>query len=209
MIWASASTAALCVIGLDEAFLRLHNAAVRIGEVAGAALGLGSSGSGGAGLPGFLQISALRCCCFSASMRRSSSAASFGVGLQRRHRLLDLRQPFRLIAGPVNGISSPRLSLCRKSRPLGHLPSSAARANMQAASAFNSASRFLHAFITHRFMFRRIRFDLRAIQCDVAEFDQPCRLAQLPEPGGTTRRAPHKWRLRKALIVRKSGGSSA
>ena len=28
-------------------------------------------------------------------------------------------------------------------------------------------------------MFRRIRFDLRAIQCDVAEFDQPCRLAQL------------------------------
>ena len=38
---------------------------------------------------------------------------------------------------------------------------------------------FLHAFITHRFMFRRIRFDLRAIQCDVAEFDQPCCLAQL------------------------------
>ena len=30
-----------------------------------------------------------------------------------------------------------------------------------------------------RFMFRRIRFDLRAIQCDVAEFDQPCCLAQL------------------------------
>jgi hypothetical protein len=28
----------------------------------------------------------------------------------------------------------------------------------------------LHAFITHRFMFRRIRFDLRAIQCDLAEF---------------------------------------
>jgi hypothetical protein len=28
-------------------------------------------------------------------------------------------------------------------------------------------------------MFRRVRFDLRAIQCDVAEFDQPCCLAQL------------------------------
>ena len=38
---------------------------------------------------------------------------------------------------------------------------------------------FLHALITHRFMFRCIRFDLRAIQCDVAEFDQPCCLAQL------------------------------
>ena len=41
---------------------------------------------------------------------------------------------------------------------------------------------FLHAFITHRFMFRRIGFDLRAIQCDVAEFDQPCCLAQLQNP---------------------------
>jgi two-component system cell cycle sensor histidine kinase/response regulator CckA len=42
-----------------------------------------------------------------------------------------------------------------------------------------AAERVLHAFITHRFMFRRIRFDLCAIQCDVAEFDQPCCLAQL------------------------------
>ena len=38
---------------------------------------------------------------------------------------------------------------------------------------------FLHALITHRFMFRRVRFDLRAIKRDMAEFDQPCRLAQL------------------------------
>src|SRR5262249_9376115 len=38
---------------------------------------------------------------------------------------------------------------------------------------------FLHAFITHRFMFRRVRFYLRAIQCDVAESDQPCCLTQL------------------------------
>src|SRR6202040_4165668 len=29
------------------------------------------------------------------------------------------------------------------------------------------------------FMFRRVRFDLRAIQCDVTEFDQPCCLTQL------------------------------
>ena len=28
-------------------------------------------------------------------------------------------------------------------------------------------------------MFRRVRFDLRAIQCDVTEFDQPCCLTQL------------------------------
>ena len=40
------------------------------------ALGSGSSDGGAAGLPGFLRPSALRCCSFSASMRRSSSAAS-------------------------------------------------------------------------------------------------------------------------------------
>src|ERR1700751_1281257 len=39
-------------------------------------LGAGSSDGGAAGLPGFLRPSALRCCSFSASMRRSSSAAS-------------------------------------------------------------------------------------------------------------------------------------
>jgi hypothetical protein len=38
---------------------------------------------------------------------------------------------------------------------------------------------FLHALITHRFMFRRVRLDLGAIKRDMAEFDQPCRLAQL------------------------------
>ena len=134
------------------------------------ALGSGSSGSGAAGLPGFLRPSALRCRCFSASMRRSLLRGQLGVGLQRRHRLLDLRQPFRLIAGPVRHPSSPRLSL-PKNLVLLDIRRPQRPPTWQATSAFNSALAFLHAFITHRFMFRRIRFDLRAIQCDVAEFD--------------------------------------
>ena len=67
--------------------------------------------------------------------------------------------------------------LCRKSRPLGHPPP---RRRQHASDlGFQFRRAFLHALITHRFMFRRIGFDLRAIQCDVAEFDQPCCLAQL------------------------------
>ena len=99
-----------------------------------------------------------------------------GVGLQRRHRLLDLRQPFLLIAGPVRHLVTTLVFaenlVLLDIRRLG---------GRQHASdlGFQFRLAFLHAFITHRFMFRRIRFDLRAIQCDVAEFDQPCCLAQL------------------------------
>src|SRR6202030_1688898 len=99
-----------------------------------------------------------------------------GVGLQRRHRLLDLRQPFRLIAGPVRHLVTTLVFaenlVLLDIRRLG---------GRQHASdlGFQFRRAFLHAFITHRFMFRRIGFDLRAIQCDVAELDQPCCLAQL------------------------------
>jgi hypothetical protein len=83
-------------IGLREAILRLHDAAFRIGEVA---LRLG--------------IVVLRRCrrfarllaafglallFFSAPMRRSSSATSLSVGLQR---LLDLRRSLLLVAGLI------------------------------------------------------------------------------------------------------------
>jgi hypothetical protein len=50
---------------------------------------------------------------------------------------------------------------------------------MRATSAFQFRLAFLHALITHRFMFRRVGFDLRAIQRDMAGRFQPCRLAQI------------------------------
>ena len=138
-------------------------------------LGSGWSDGGAAGLPGFLRLSAWRCCSFSASatlFRRRQP----GVGLQRRHRLLDLRQPFLLVAGPIRHLVAALVSA--ESLVLFGIRR---RAGRQHASdlGFQFRLAFLHALITHRFMFRRVRFDLRAIKRDMAEFDQPCRLAQL------------------------------
>jgi hypothetical protein len=65
----------LCVISLNEAipyFMMRLSGSVKLRRD----LGSGSSDVGAAGLPGFLRPSACRCCSFSASMRRSSSAAS-------------------------------------------------------------------------------------------------------------------------------------
>ena len=99
-----------------------------------------------------------------------------GVGLQRRHRLLDLRQPFLLVAGPIRHLVAALVSA--ESLVLFEIRR---RGGRQHASdlGFQFRLAFLHALITHRFMFRRVRFDLRAIKRDMAEFDQPCRLAQL------------------------------
>ena len=100
----------------------------------------------------------------------------FGVRLQCGYRLLDLRQPLLLVGGPIRHLVAALVlaeSLVLQGiRRLG---------GRQHAShlGFQFRLAFLHAFITHRFMFRRVRLDLRAIKCDVAEFDQPCRLAQL------------------------------
>jgi hypothetical protein len=93
------STAAWGVIGLDEAFLRLHDAAFRIGEVS---LRLG------------IRFVRWWCRRFARLLAAFSIAllfffrldealflrGQFGLGLQRRHRLLGLRQPFLLVAGP-------------------------------------------------------------------------------------------------------------
>jgi len=139
------------------------------------ALGLGSSDGGAAGLPGFLRPSAWRCCCFSASIRRSSSAACWPRPPVLPC-LLDLRQPFLLVAGPIRHLVAALVlaeglvlfgvrSLRRRQHP-SHL-------------GFQFRLAFLHAFITHRFVFRGVRLDLRAIQRDMAEFDQSCRRAQL------------------------------
>ena len=161
----------LCVIGLDEAILRLHDAAFRISEVA---LRLGT---------GFVRWWCRR---FARLLAAFSVALLFffgldaalflrsqlGVGLQRRHRLLDLRQPFLLVAGPIRHLVTTLVFaeslLLLGIRRLG---------GRQHAGdlGFQFRLAFLHAFITHRFMFRRVRVDLRAIQCDVAEFDQPLR----------------------------------
>src|ERR1700758_999823 len=64
-------------------------------------LGAGWSDGGAAGLPGFLRPSAWRCCSFFAPDGPLSPRRQPGVGLQRRHRLLDLRQPFLLVADPI------------------------------------------------------------------------------------------------------------
>ncbi len=99
-----------------------------------------------------------------------------GLSLQRRHRLLDLRQPLLLVAGPIRQFVAALVFaeslILLGIRRLG---------GRQHASdlGFQFRLAFLHALIAHRLMFRRVRFDLRAIQRDVAEFDQPCRLAQL------------------------------
>src|SRR5258708_2528521 len=90
----------LCIIGLNEAILRLHDAAFRIGEVA-LRLGIRLVPCRSCGFAGFfaafgwawLFLSGLDATLF---LRRQP-----GVGLQRRHRLLDLGQPFLLVAGPI------------------------------------------------------------------------------------------------------------
>ena len=64
--------------------------------------------------------------------------------------------------------------------PLGRTGTAAIRRRQHASHlGFQFRLAFLHAFVTHRFVFRGVRLDLRAIQCHVAEFDQSCRLAQL------------------------------
>src|SRR5713226_4642769 len=64
------------------------------------ALGLGSSDGGAAGLPGFLAFGLALLFLFGLDptlfLRRLP-----GLGLQCCHRLLDLRQPFLLVASPV------------------------------------------------------------------------------------------------------------
>lgn len=97
----------------------------------------------------------------------------FGVRFQRRHRLLDLRQQFLLVDGPVRQFVAVAESLIlRGIRRLG---------GRQHASDLGLQFRLalLHALITHRLVFRRVRLDLRTIQRDMTELDQPGRLAQL------------------------------
>src|ERR1700680_4453070 len=165
----------LGIVGLNEAILRLHDAAFRIGEVA---LRLGIRlvrwrRRRFARLLAAFGLALLFLFGLDATLFRRRQP---GVGLQRRHRLLDLRQSFLLVAGPIRHlvaalVLAESLVLFRIRRLGGR----------QHASdlGFQFRLAFLHALITHRFMFRRVRFDLRAIKRDMAEFDQPCRLAQL------------------------------
>src|SRR3977135_2254280 len=100
-------------------------------------LGSGWSDGGAAGLPGFLRPSAWRCCSFSASMRRSSSAASLASASSAAIACWIFASRFCL-SPAQSGISSPRLSWPQVS--------SSSQSPAQAAGA---------------------------------EFDQPCRRAQL------------------------------
>src|SRR5258708_2044643 len=86
-----------------------------------------------------------------------------GVDLQRRHRLLDLRQSFLLVAGPIRHLVAALV--LAESLVLFGIRRLGGR---QHASdlGFQFRLAFLHALITHRFMFRRVRFDLRAVKRD-------------------------------------------
>src|SRR5674476_560897 len=165
----------LCIIGLNEAILRLHDAAFRIGEVA-LRLGIG--------------LVRWRCRRFARLLAAFGLALLFlfgldatlflrrqpGLGLQRRHRLLDLHQPFLLVAGPIRHLVAALVSA--ESLVLFGIRSLRRRQH-----AGNLGLQFhlalLHALIAHRLVFRGVGFDLRAIERDMAEFDQPRRLAQL------------------------------
>src|SRR6202048_1174099 len=139
-------------------------------------LGSGWSDGGAAGLPGFLWPSGLALLYLFGLDATLSRRRQPGVGLQRRHRLLDLGQSFLLVAGPIRHLVAALV--LAESLVLFAIRRLGGR---QHASdlGFQFRLAFLHALITHRFMFRRVRFDLRAIKRDMAEFDQPCRLAQL------------------------------
>lgn len=136
----------------------------------------GSSDGAAAGLPGFLRPAAWRCSSFSASIRRSSCAASLASASSDAIACWILASRFCL-SPAQSGISSPRLSLPKVTSS----SASAASARRQHAShlGFQFQLALLHALITHRLVFRRIRLDLLAIQRDMAEFDQSCRLTQL------------------------------
>jgi hypothetical protein len=99
----------LCVISLNEAipyFMMRLSGSVKLRRD----LGSGSSDVGAAGLPGFLRPSACRCCSFSASMRRSSSAASLASASSAAIACWIFANRFCL-SPAQSGNSSPRLSL--------------------------------------------------------------------------------------------------
>jgi len=86
-----------------------------------------------------LRPSAWRCCSFFGIDATLFLRRQPGIRLQRRHRLLDLRQPLLLVAGPIRQlvaalVFAESLVLLGIRRLCG--PS------MRATSAFNSASRF-------------------------------------------------------------------
>ena len=165
----------LCIVGLNEAILRLHDAAFRIGEVA-LRLGIRLVRWRRRRLPGFLRPSAWRCCSFSASMRRSSAAASLASASSAVIACWIFASRFLLVAGPIRHLVAALV--LAESLVLFGIRGLGGR-DHESDLCFQFRLAFLDALITHRFMFRRVRFYLRAIKRDMAEFDQPCRLAQL------------------------------
>ena len=139
MIWASASTASY-VDGLDRRpILRLHD--VAFGSVKlRCALGSGSSDGGAAGLPGFLRAFSVALLFFFGLDAALFLRGQLGVGLQHRRRLLDLRQPFRLVAGPIRHLVTTLVFA--ESLVLLGIRRLGGRRSMRATSAFNSNSRF-------------------------------------------------------------------
>jgi hypothetical protein len=131
------------------------------------------------------------CCCQSAPRdwprcntrhRRKTRpvCGPYGFGLQRGFGFGDLGDPFLFVGDPLRhlvaafGASVRRVffSVRRSGQPFGH---------------FGLA--FRHPLVTHRLMFRRVGFDLGAIERDVAGL--------LPQPGQLRRAGstPSRWAL--------------
>src|SRR4029077_5934439 len=90
----------LRVISLNEAILRLHDAAFRIGEVA-LRFGIGLSRRRCRRFARLLAAFGLPLLFFFGLDAALFLRSQPSVGLQRRHRLLDLRQSLLLVAGPI------------------------------------------------------------------------------------------------------------
>jgi len=161
MTWVPASTAG--IIGLNEAILRLHDAAFRIGEVALRPwIGLLRCGPR---LPGFLRPSLDAAVPF--SFDPTLSPAACRASPPALHCLLDLRSASA--CRQPDPASRRRACLCESLVLLGirRLGGRSMR-----ATSLSIPLAFLHALITHRFVFRRIRL-IFCHPAPHAEFDQP------------------------------------
>src|SRR4029077_7328644 len=140
----------LCIISLNEAILRLHDAAFRIGEVA-LRLGIRLVRWRRRRLARLLAAFGLALLFLFGLDATLFLRRQPGVGLQRRHRLLDLGQALLLVAGPIRHlvaalVFSDSLVLFTTRRLGGRQHASDLGLQFRLA--------FLHALITHRFMFR-------------------------------------------------------
>jgi len=192
MIWAPASTAA-CALEPERPILRLHDAAFpdRV-EVALRLWDRAGRRAGAAVCPAFLRPSAWAA---AVPFRLDNDALPpppACVRLQRRHRLLDLRQPVSFCLSPAQSASRSRSCLCERLVLVVIFQKGSRR--LGAADATTSLSvlpsRFFCAHNSFALCFTRSP-DLRSChQRAHGRFDPPAVCAPLQNPAGTARRSP-------------------